>query len=102
MLREIYLRVFELIFKQGQPATVMHSYNKLNGNYTGESAWLLTDILRKEWGYKGLVLSDWLATIRLDRSMETEPNFLYIHVFIQIRTIISTNFIINSFIFSHK
>jgi beta-glucosidase len=60
-IREIYLPAFEAAIKQAQPATIMHSYNQINGTYAGESKWLLTDILRNEWGFKGVVVSDWGA-----------------------------------------
>lgn len=60
-MREIYLLAFEKAVKQSQPATIMHSYNLINHVYTGENKWLLTDVLRNEWGYKGVVMSDWGA-----------------------------------------
>lgn len=60
-LREIYLSAFERIIKKSDPWTVMCSYNLLNGSYTSENEHLLDDILRKEWGYDGVVLSDWTA-----------------------------------------
>ena len=60
-LREIYLPAFEEAVKESVPRTVMCSYNKINGEYASENRYLLTDILRKEWGYKGCVVSDWGA-----------------------------------------
>ena len=53
--REIYLKVFERIVKEGKPATLMCAYNKINGEYCSQNKWLLTDVLREEWGFDGYV-----------------------------------------------
>ncbi len=60
-LREIYLASFERPVKEAQPWTVMCAYNRVNGTYAGEHSYLLTDVLKHEWGHKGLVVSDWGA-----------------------------------------
>lgn len=60
-LREIYMPAFEHIVKTEHPTTVMCSYNRLNGTYLSDNKRFLTDVLRDEWGYKGIVVSDWGA-----------------------------------------
>lgn len=60
-LREIYFPAFEKTVKEGNPDTIMCSYNRVNGVFSAENKWLLTDVLRKEWGFSGYVVSDWGA-----------------------------------------
>lgn len=60
-LHEIYLKAFRQVIEEADPMTVMCSYNRLNGEYNSENKFLLTEILRKQWGYGGIVVSDWGA-----------------------------------------
>lgn len=69
-LREIYLPAFEKVVKEAQPYMIMSSYNCVNGEHTGSSRRLLTDILRNEWGYEGVVVSDWGAVEDRTKSIE--------------------------------
>ena len=63
-LREIYLQGFELAVREARPWAMMCSYNKINGVLAAENQWLLTQVLREEWGFDGLVMSDWGAVDR--------------------------------------
>ena len=58
-LHEIYLTPFEIAVRQAQPWTVMSSYNRLNGGYVGENRTVMTDVLRGEWGFEGVIMTDW-------------------------------------------
>ena len=75
-LREIYLPGFETCVKKSAPTTIMCSYNAINGELSSQNKWLLKDLLRDEWGYKGMVVSDWGAVydrvkgIKADLSLE--------------------------------
>lgn len=69
-MREIYLSAFEYAVRNANPRTVMCAYNKLNGVYCSENKYLLDDILRKDWGFKGLVVSDWGAVVNRKNAVE--------------------------------
>ncbi len=83
-MREYYLKVFEILLKHCDPTTVMCSYNKLNGIWCSENRYLLTELLKEEWGYDGLVASDWGAVHNigkcikagLDLQMPTNDNIV--------------------------
>ena len=69
-LHEIYLRAFEIVVKNSKPAAIMASYNKINGVYACQNKMLLTELLRKKWGYKGFVVSDWGACINPSKCLK--------------------------------
>lgn len=75
-LRQIYLRGFEIVIKEGAPLALMTSYNKLNGTYTGERADLIVDILRCEWGYKGLVMTDWGTQYNAEQALHAQVDMM--------------------------
>ena len=60
-MRKLYLKPFKYIVRHAHPATVMCAYNQINGTFCSENKWLLTDVLRNEWGFDGLVMTDWGA-----------------------------------------
>lgn len=80
-LREIYLPAFEYIVKTAQPWTIMCSYNQINGVHSAQNRWLLTDVLRGEWGFRGIVMSDWgadhdrVASVNAGLNLEMPPSF---------------------------
>lgn len=80
-LREIYLPAFEHIVKTAQPWTIMCSYNRINGVHSAQNHWLLTDVLCDEWGFEGIVMSDWgadhdrVASLNAGLNLEMPPSY---------------------------
>lgn len=80
-LREIYFPAFEHIVKTAQPWTIMCSYNRINDVHSAQNRWLLTDVLRDEWGYQGIVMSDWgadhdrVASLNAGLNLEMPPSY---------------------------
>lgn len=74
-MRELYLKPFEIILQKAAPTTVMCAYNKVNGHYCSENRKLLTDILRGEWGYDGMLISDWGAIHNLGKAISAGMDF---------------------------
>ena len=88
-IREIYLRPFEIAVKEGRPGAMMSAYNRILGSFASENRWLLTEVLREEWGFDGIVMSDWggthdrVAGVRAGEDLEmpgdTAVNRLAVH-----------------------
>ena len=82
-IRKMYFKPFEYIVKHAKPASVMCAYNQINGTFCSENKWLLTDVLRKEWGYNGLVMTDWgairdrIAALRAGLDLEMPGDTAY-------------------------
>ncbi|KAI0057569.1 glycoside hydrolase family 3 protein [Artomyces pyxidatus] len=69
-LREIYLKPFQIAIKKANPWALMTCYNRVNGVHVSENPWLINDILRKEWGFKGMIMSDWIGVYSTTESIK--------------------------------
>lgn len=78
-LREIYLKAFQIAIKKGRPDAVMCAYNKLYAIWCSENSFLLKQVLRKEWGFEGLVVSDWGAVHDADKAIKAGMNLIMPH-----------------------
>ena len=87
-LKTLYLKNFEYAVREAQPWTVMASYNRLNGTHTQEDKWLLTEVLRDDWGFEGLVMTDWTGRRNTAAQIEAGCDLMEPGVKSQIRELV--------------
>jgi beta-glucosidase len=68
-LREVYMRPFQIAVAEANPLSIMSSYNRVNGVHVGDSKELLDGVLHKEWGWDGMIMSDWFGTYSVDTAI---------------------------------